>query len=217
MEPPVVGRLLSLGFGLAIAAVVFQTAAHMSYALVFDYERAELNLDAENNTFSWLSSSATFAAAVAALLLAVLSARSLRWYALAAALALFSLDDAIQLHEKWGERSTEALGLPLDVAFAIWPIVFLPALAFVFVLLALAARSATGRIRIALGASLALLVLAIGTEALQAAWYSSGQEGESFGGALLITIEEDVEIAGWILIATALLAMACEQLLARPD
>jgi hypothetical protein len=207
-------RLVRLGWGLAIAGVAVQVAAHFSYALLFDYDVPQLNLDAEQNVFSWASTVATFAAATAALLLALAAARPRRYYALAAALGLFSLDDSVELHERFGEDVTQGtLGLSEPVAFAIWPLVFFPLLALVFVLLGLAYRESAGRVRSTLGVGLVLLVVGIGVEALQAAWYGTGEGAESFPGALLITTEESAELSGWILVATGLYAIVCTTLL----
>jgi hypothetical protein len=206
-------RLVRLGFGLAIAGVGVQVAAHLSYALLFDYDVPQLNLDAEANVFSWASTVATFAAATAALLLAVAGTRRLRYFFLAGALALFSLDDAVEIHERLGERVTQGtLGLPETVAHSIWPLVFFPILALAFTSLALAYRESAGRIRSTLGLGLVLLVTGIGVEAVQAAWYGTGEGAESVPGALLITLEESAELAGWILVATGLLAIACTTL-----
>jgi MFS family permease len=213
-HPWIAERVLRFGIGLAIAGVAVQTVAHLSYALVFDYDVPQLNLDAEQNVFSWASTVTTFAAATGALLLAVLGTHSRRYFFLAAALAMFSLDDSVELHERLGESATEGpLGLSEDVAHAVWPLVFFPALALVFVLLALTWRESTGQIRSTLGFGLVLLVMGIGVEALQGAWYGTGREAESLLGALQITVEESAELAGWILIATGLLTTACVTLL----
>jgi hypothetical protein len=211
---PIAERLVRLGFFLAIAGVGVQVVAHLSYALLFDYDVPQLNLDAEANVFSWASTVATFAAATAALLLAVAGTRPLRYSFLAGALALFSLDDAVEIHERLGESVTQrTLGLPESVAYSVWPLAFFPVLALAFASLALAYRESAGRIRSTLGVGLGLLVTGIGVEAVQAAWYGTGEGAESVPGALLITLEESAELAGWILVASGLLAVGCTTLL----
>jgi hypothetical protein len=156
-----------------------------------------------------MSSVTTFAAAViAAALATLLPEQRARLLIVAGVLALFSLDDAIQLHETLGERANAQLGLADALAHATWPLVFLPLLAFVFVVLWQVAKNAAKPVRLILRIGLGLLALGIATEALAAPWYAVGGEAETFVGAVQIVVEEGAELGGWILLATGLAAIA---------
>lgn len=200
-------RIVFAGFAIASLAFVAQSAAHFAYVFLFDARVGQLNLDAENNAFAWASSVTTFVAALLAVAVAYLWHRV--WLLLVAAvLAVFSLDDAVQLHEELGEWANGKLGLPDELARVIWPALFFPLLAFVFVALWRLANRAAKPVRVTIRLALGLLVLAIVAEASAAAWYGTGGEAETFVGALEIAIEESAELAGWILVATGLAATA---------
>jgi len=200
-------RIVSAGFAIASLAFVAQSAAHFAYVFLFDARVGQLNLDAESNAFSWASSVTTFVAALLAVAVAFLWHRM--WLLLVAAvLALFSLDDAVQLHEELGEWANGKLGLPDELARVIWPALFFPLLAFVFVALWRLATHAAKPVPVTIRLALGLLVLAIVAEASAAAWYGTGGEAETFVGALEIAIEESAELAGWVLVATGLAATA---------
>jgi hypothetical protein len=61
-------RLLRIGLWLTVAAVAFQTVAHLSNEFLLDDRMQALDADVEVNVFTWASSVATFAVAVAAFL-----------------------------------------------------------------------------------------------------------------------------------------------------
>jgi hypothetical protein len=205
--------LTTLGIRIAIAVVVFQSAAHLTYVFLTDGRANQFNLDAEQNAFSWASSGTTFCAAFLVFLLGLLATQKrMRFFVLSGIIALFSLDDALALHEELGSSVKHALGLP-DGLGHLWPVFFFPVLAISFLLLWDLARSTTGRVRAVLQGGIALLVLGVVSEASVSAWYVRGGEAETWPGALQIVLEEGAELAGWILIVTGLVATACASLL----
>jgi len=64
-------RLLRIGVVLAVAAVGIQTLAHLANEFLLDDRVEGLDADVEGNAFTWASSVAVFAVAIAALLHAV--------------------------------------------------------------------------------------------------------------------------------------------------
>jgi hypothetical protein len=213
-----IDRLIAFGFGFAIAAVLFQAMAHLTYVFLTDGRAGELNLDAEQGAFSWVSSGTTFCAAFVSFLLALFRPqRRARLFALAAIFALFSLDDAIELHERLGESATTNLfNLGKSFNYALWPVLFFPLLGLAFLLLWDVSRSSAGRGRRTLRVGMALLVVGVAAEAAASAWYVPGGEAETWPGALQIIVEESAELAGWILIVTALTVETCRALLLLP-
>jgi hypothetical protein len=192
----------------ALVAVAVQSAAHFAYVYAFDAEVGQLNIDAEANTWAWISSSVVFAAAVLAVLLALADpGRAFVFLLLAAVLVLFSLDDAVSAHEELGEAITERVGLAEEWVHATWPLIFFPLIGFAFLILWKVSREAPRQVRALVRTGLALLVLAVAAEIVAAAWYVPGNDAETFVGALQITVEEGSELGGWILVATGLAAL----------
>jgi hypothetical protein len=196
-------RVLRAGLLIAPLLAACEVAGHLAYHGVLNRQVGPLNADAEEGVWSWASTSATFAAAFAVALLAVVEPRhARRRLLLAGLLALFSLDDAVQLHEDYGEDFTQnVLDLPEQAAHAVWPALFLPLLALAMVLLLREARIAGGRPArlILLGAG--LLATGVVLEATAAA-----VDADTWPGAIEIALEEGAELGGWTLIATALAA-----------
>ena len=87
---------------------------------------------------------------------------------------------------------------------------YLPLLAFVVVSLWRLAANASERIRRALLLGLALLAAAVAAEVLSAVWWS--EDSRPLVDDLEIAFEEGAELAGWILIATAVLAIVADRL-----
>ncbi len=200
-----IARLVFAGFAVAVLAVAFQSAAHFAYMFLFDARVGEFNVHAENNAFSWISSVTTFVVACLLTALAALSRQKRRRLLLVAALvALFSLDDAVQLHENLGDRVNAGLGLSSALAHATWPVLFLPLLALVFVVLWQVMRDGPASVRSTVGTALGLLAVGVAAEALAAPLYAAGHDFETFVGAVQIVIEEGAELAGWMLLATGL-------------
>ncbi len=210
---PLVDRIVTVGVVLAALAALWITASQFSYVFVFDGDAGALNADAENNAFSWASSVTTFTGAFVAFLIAMtLEQQRGRFLLLAGTLALFSFDDTMQLHEDGGTRVAEELDINDAWVDGLWVLVFLPLLAFAFVLLWRIAAGLPARAAFALRLGLGLLVLGVAAEALASFWYASGETAVNFVGAFEIALEEGSEQAGWILVVAGLGAAACRDI-----
>lgn len=199
-------RLLRLGVAFALVGVAIQTALHLTNNLALDGHVENFNPDAEHNVWTWASASATFAAAYAALVRAVLVLESrMRYLLIAAIFAFFSLDDAIEIHEQvsWN-LAVETLGLPSYVQGRLFAVIYLPLLAGAGLLLWRVAQESPARIRLHLHAGLGLLVLAVLVEPVTLIWQSQGVGARSVPDTIEVSIEEGAELGGWILVATAL-------------
>ncbi len=197
--------LLSAGVALALAGVAVQTTAHLFHSFV---AQSIYSLNADRDAFSafaWASSTATFAAAFAALLLFGLTGR-LRLLVLALVLAFLSLDDAAAIHERLAARAEEILGTPELSQRILWIALFLPLIGAAFVLLAGLARELQPRARKFVHIGLALLVFAIAAEASAHVTKNHGHPDGSTYDSFEVVVEEGAELAAWILIAAALTA-----------
>ena len=210
---PLVDRIVTVGLVLAALAALWIAVSQFSYVFVFDGDAGALNADAENNAFSWASSVTTFTGAFVAFLIAMTLERQRgRFLLLAGTLALFSFDDTMQLHEDGGTQVADALGIRDEWVHGLWPVIFLPLLAFAFVLLWRIAAGLPARAAFALRLGLGLLVLGVAAEALASLWYASGETAVNFVGAFEIAVEEGSEQAGWILVVAGLSAAACRDI-----
>jgi len=220
-EPPAAPsseRLLRAGVAVGLAAVLVQTTAHLVDAFAFDYRYEFLDANSEQTAFSWASSSATFAAAFCVALLALTRPGLPRWLvALALVLAFFSLDDMLAFHERVS-RATFAtdLGLPKQSASRLFPVLWLPTLAYGFLGLFKLARESGRRVRRALEVGLACLIAAIAAELFPTVFGLEGVfEFHGTADGIEVAFEEGVELFGWILIAAALAAAVCETVARR--
>ena len=185
-------RLRRLGIALTVAAVAVQSVLHAVNAVFLGADVEILDADAEATPATWASSVAVFAAALAAAMLAVaVPSRRRLFGVLAAVLAFLSLDDVAQFHERlnrFGET---------------WTLYALPLLALTLVLLWRVAQTLSRPERRLVYLGLSLLVLAVAMETLQRAWLDGYEEG-SWVRELDTGLEEAFELAGWGLVATAL-------------
>lgn len=210
MTEPIIERALRIGTQVAIAAVAVQTVAHLGNVIAFDGDIEGINIENDVNLFSWASSMAMFAAALAVFALgAVLPALRLRLLVLGVILTFFSLDDIATIHEQLGTFvRRDLLDLPSGYGRLAWPAIFLPLLAAAFLILWDLTRRLPkpggGAIRLGLG----LLVAAVALEVLSAPFYIEGGSGTSIGGALEVVVEEGLELGAWIVIAAALTGTA---------
>ena len=154
---------------------------------------------------------ATFSAAYASLLLAFADPeRWRRFGVLAAAFALLSLDDMVELHERAGEQVFgDALDLSENVSQQLE--VFLYAPLFVFALWTVwtligESSKEVGRV---LMAGLSLLGLAVALEIGGLVTRPLDDDGVRYVNGARLALEEASELAGWILVATGLTALAC--------
>lgn len=200
--------LLRVGLAIAAITVTAQAVAHVVGVQLLDDRYLHLNADDELGLPAWVSSCATFAAAFAAFLLALMQDRidgSL--LVLAGLLAFFSLDDAIAVHERLGEKVADALGYGETAQRLIWLILFFPLLALAAILLIRTARRLAAHHARLVYLGLGLLLLAIAAELLSSVVYELADvERGSWLDTLEVVVEESAELAAWILIATALLA-----------
>lgn len=200
--------LLRVGLAIAAITVTAQAVAHVVGVQFLDDRYLHLNADDELGLPSWVSSSATFAAAFAAFLLALMQERiDASLLMLAGLLAFFSLDDAIAVHERLGERVADALGYGETAQRLIWLILFLPLFALAAILLVSTAWRLPGRLAGLVLFGLLLLLLALATELVSSVLYELADvERGSWADTIEVVLEESAELAAWILIATALLA-----------
>ena len=200
-------QLVYVGVVIALVATVGQTISHLVNALALDSRYDSLNAGqaGEGNIFTWASAAAAFGVAVGAVLLAFVT-RRLRWAVLAAIATFLSLDDVVQVHENAGSELGDALGLPDFFVNALWPALYVPLLVVAFALLYRVGRESVPVAGRAVNAGLALLGVAVVAEALTTGIRASGSEAGDWPFELEVAFEEACELAGWILIASGVLA-----------
>lgn len=197
--------------GILTAALAGSTAV-ISQAvneLVLETRQRHLNLDAEWNLWAWAGSASIAAAAVAAALAAIaVSSWRARLAILALWLVFLSADDVLEVHERVGIRLGGSFGHGGEDSGRLWVIVYLPAMVVSLVLLVqIAGTLCSAEARRVLHAGLVLIGLAVAAEV-------AGALTRRLGGALdwiygvSVALEEAGEVAGWLLIATALAAAA---------
>jgi hypothetical protein len=200
-------RLLRIGVRLAVFAVVVQTVAHLGNEFLLDDRVEGLDADIEGNVFTWASSVTTFTVGVAAFLHAVAFPVRRREFGALAALGIwFSLDDAIQVHERVAlELGEDVLGLPDFVAVRLWLVLYAPLLLLAGFLLwkviQLLWEPAARTVRL----GLLLLVASIPVEIAGAGTRWLDEEGTSVPEDVRIALEEGLELGGWILVAAGLM------------
>jgi hypothetical protein len=202
-------RILRAGVCIAVAGVVVQTAAHLVNVRVLDGEVWSLSADVDGNAFAWASSASTLAAAFLAAGLALLVPRRRhRLWLLVALLAFLSLDDIARIHETTGRWVLAVGGADLDYSRLVWPVLFLPIVLACSVLLLQTAGTMDPRSRRAVCIGLGLLGAAVAAEVVSTAWIANGAAAGSWPDAIEVVFEEGAELAGWILITSALAATA---------
>lgn len=213
---PVYDALARFGNLVAVAAASFIAVAHVVNERVLGGDVWSLDADLDGNAISWISSEATFVAALAAFALGLLVAERRRiLLVLAALLAYFSLDDMVAVHERIGTMAREGLGLETGWGRSIWPVLFLPLLATAFLGLWRTASTQPAPAGEQIRRGLALLVLAVGLEVGSTAIHVTGN-GTGWLDALEVALEEGLELAGWILISAGMIAAVYRALRARP-
>jgi hypothetical protein len=206
---------LAFGLAAAAAAALGVVVVNVVNDVAFDERFYQLNANAEGNALTWLSSAAAFAGAVLALLLWACTHERITLL-LGAVLAFFSLDDAAQVHEKSGEAFGEALGLP-DWSVRLWLVLYLPIVvgaAWLIWRLASTAPRDAGR---ALRLGLLLAASAFVIEIVGPITKEIAERGVEWPNALRVGIEEGIELAAWILVATGLAILLSEALAQRPS
>jgi hypothetical protein len=168
----------------------------------------------EGNIFAWASTVATFAAAYASVLLAfALPDRWFRFTALALSFAFLSLDDMTEMHERLGEKVfDEGLDLPATVAEQLEVLLYAPVFAVALWITWTLARESRPQVSRVLVVGMSLLALAVVTELSGIITRKLEEHGVPRVNGVRVGIEETAELAGWILVATALTALACAAL-----
>ena len=190
-------------------AVLTQTAAHLANRAWLDTR--ELNADVDDSVLTWLAAGSSAAAALAAFTLAVLlRERRVQLVLLVAVLGLFALDDVIALHERASIKAAGVLRIDGDYARVLWPVLYFPLLVFALVVLWQLAGRAFHTAGLAIRLGLGFLAAAVGTEALWATWHVGGGEIGDWPDTVEVAIEEGLELAGWMLIASGLVAIAVQ-------
>ncbi len=187
---------------LTLATAVLLPVTHLVDLLLLDGRIEAVNADADSSAWGWASVATE---AGAALLLGLLAATRVAWRSLAAAavaVAFLSLDDFIQVHERVSE-----LGSHLPVAHAsriVWPLLFMPLMAFVFVLVWRVAADATEPARAFLRGGLLALAVAIGLEIASPLLFAAGEDHGTAFYELEVAVEETLEQVGWLWVAGGL-------------
>lgn len=213
-------RLLRIGLWLTVAAVAFQTVAHLTNEFLLDDRVQGLDADVEANVFTWASSVATFAVAMAAFLHAIVFSWGRREFGALAALGVwFSLDDAIQLHERAALKLGEdVLGLPDYLAVRLWLLLYLPLLLVAGALLWKIAQQVWEPAGETVRLGLFLLVASVPVEIAGAGTRWLDEEGTSVPEDFRIAVEEGLELGGWLLAAVGLTTAVVVALIQyRPD
>jgi hypothetical protein len=199
-------RAVRAGALLAMFAVFAQSAAHVvNRAWV---ENRHLNADVDGNLLTWFTAGATVAGALAALTIALfVREHRIQLVLLSAILGLLALDDVIAVHERVGGKTTGLLGIEGDYGRALWPVLYFPLLIFVLVALWQLAGRTFAPAALAIRLGLGLLVAAVAAEVLWSAWHLRGGHIGDWPDTIQVAIEEGMEFAGWILIASGLTAV----------
>jgi hypothetical protein len=200
--------ILSAALVAAVAGVALQTAVDLFDFWALDRRVEILLADSDVGVFAWASVAATVVVALGALLLAKVTpaSRTLLWF-VAATAAYLSLDDQLGVHERIGDVADRADSLVRwEPARVLWPLVYLPLLAAFFLALRHVAGRLPARHARFVVVGIALLVAAVVFELLSVAIVRAGFDRDSVVYALEVVLEEGAELAGWILIAGALLS-----------
>jgi hypothetical protein len=209
-------RLCDAGVVLAGVAFGVLLLGHIANHALFDGDYWNLNPGTEGNAWTWASSAAVFAAGFA-LLVRTVAVEERRWYygGLGAALAFFSLDDAVEIHERVGRWvGTRALeSAPGWLQNRTWLVLYVPILVFVAVAL-WRESNGTHHARRTLRLGLLLLVAGIATEAFGVVTKPIDRRGVAWPDILRIGVEEGLELAGWIVVAAGLTALVYLALIA---
>ena len=201
-------ELLRYGWILAIAAVAFQTVAHLANEFVFDDRFEGIDADVEGGVFTWASSAAAFGVAFSALVHAAAFTRRRSVLLLVFVTAsFFSLDDVVQIHERIALRVGEdLLGLPDYAAVRLWLLFYLPLLALLAALLWLLADEVWRPAGRAIRVGLLLLAASIPVEIAGLVTRRLEEDGDEVPDDLRVAVEEGVELGGWIVVAMGLAA-----------
>jgi len=197
------GGLLRLGWTAALVAAFVTFASEVVNYAVLSEPSDVLEVAGNANAFKGASMAAIALALLAAIALASADGWDPAWQpaSLALLLALFLVDDGVNIHDGIADRlstdSRDALGLGAAALYVL-------ALVVTLVFLRAAARLAHPRSAHALGFGLGLLVLAVAMRGFAVASHAGGHHFEDGPRALGVAAMQGSELAGWILVAAAL-------------
>lgn len=200
--------LIEAGVWLTVVFVAVQSLADMANEYLLAQPGDDLNPGREGNIFTWASVAASYAAGLAALLHAAFESRRRVAFALIGViLVYFSADDLLELHE----RANDALrgGLPQAIENRFDVLLFAPLFGVLLVAL-LRVRDVVPRVaRMPLYAGVACLVLSVlFDEVIGELTVRLYDRGIRWPGHVKGVFEEGLELAGVLLLATAMTAAA---------
>ncbi len=197
------GATLRAGRWCAVAGGLGLISLHFFNAFVLDRAVPGLDANQEGTPLVWASSVATWTVAVAAFVAATMRTGPLpQLLFVACATAFLSMDDMIGVHERLAKMLVLEFGVTDAWDSVLLPMFYLPLLAVTAVLILRMARSGTSATFRDAVVGLSLLVAAVALEALSASWSTETNLMHTIEGG----IEEAMELAGWILIASSTLA-----------
>ena len=203
-----VQRVLAAGLWLTVVLVVLQSLSDLANEYVLGAPRMDLNPGREGNIFTWLSVSASYAAGVGAVLHACVDSRRRVAFALLGTILLyFSVDDLVQLHE----RANNALrgDLPQAIDNRLDVLLFAPLFAVFLVALYRVRKVVPRAARRLLDGGAACLILSVFfDEVVGELTLRLYDRGIDWPGVVKGVFEEGLELAGVLLIATAMTAAA---------
>ncbi len=210
-ELPIPERLLVWGLNIAVVVVVVQTIGHLGDWLATDLDIVLLNADSDQSIYPWVSVVAIFSGALALFLFQQLTGAVgyIRWLPLI--LAYLSLDEMVALHERI-VRVLKALAVDESYARVIWPALYLPLIAATALALWRMSRTFVPRAARFIEVGLVFLGAAVVLEVLSKALvddYPNIYQVE-------VIVEQNLELAGWTLIGTALVSHVVRSLLRTP-
>ena len=199
-----VPRLVRAGVALAVVAVVVQTVSHVGNAVVLDGRLGLATADGDTTAWSWASAAATGAVALLLALrrLVLGGAAPLEWVGVAG-LAFLSQDDTNAYHERLSTVYRAVPWLPDHSGRLVWPLLFLPLLALVLLVLVRTARALRPPARRLVEVGLGLLVAAVVLEMTSVVLVNLVEDPDDWRRLLQVAVEEGLELAGWVLVATA--------------
>jgi hypothetical protein len=189
---------------LSATAVVLLVVTHLVNRFALDNRVNAFDADADDSAWGWAGVVAESSTALLLGLLAVTSARRRAVTFAAFAVAFLSLDDFLALHER-----VSRIGEHLPFSHAdrvVWPLVFLPLFAVVFVLLWRVAEGEVNAVRAIVRGGLLALVLAVGLEMGSSLLFAEGEGHGSVPYESEVAVEEALELAGWTWIAGGMAA-----------
>ncbi len=203
-------QVLRAGWRLTALLAGGVVVVHLFGVYLLDRRIEIILADQERSIVTWLSSSAAVGVALAALLALLFGAgRAPLLAVIAAGTAALSFDEAAEIHERLGPALGRVLGTSEETGERLQLVALLPVLGPVTLAVAGVAFGAAGRTRRCLLAGLGTLVAAIAIEqALGSATNALEEAGTVWPDVIRTALEEAAEVAGWVLLATGLFALA---------